>query len=53
MLVADATLARDVLGWQPRYDQLREIVDTAWSWHAHRLKEAQTAQRVLVTAGAR
>jgi UDP-glucose-4-epimerase GalE len=24
---------RDVLGWRPRYADLRTIVDTAWRWH--------------------
>jgi UDP-arabinose 4-epimerase len=32
-LVADATLARDILGWTPRYTDLHEIVETAWAWH--------------------
>ena len=31
-LVADNGKARDLLGWQPRYD-LRQIVETAWNWH--------------------
>ena len=33
-LVADATKARDVLQWQPRYPGLDSIIDTAWRWHA-------------------
>src|SRR5680860_14850 len=32
-LVADATLARSVLGWEPAYPGLRQIVESAWSWH--------------------
>ncbi len=32
-LVADPSLARQVLGWQPRYLKLEEIVETAWNWH--------------------
>jgi UDP-glucose 4-epimerase len=32
-LVADATLARDLLGWEPRIPDLREIVASAWAWH--------------------
>lgn len=31
-LVADATKAREVLGWQPRYPSLKEIIGTAWKW---------------------
>lgn len=32
-LVADAGKARRVLGWQPAYPQLSDIVHTAWKWH--------------------
>jgi len=31
-LVADARKAREVLGWQPRFDRLQDIVRTAWDW---------------------
>jgi UDP-glucose 4-epimerase len=31
-LVADARKIRDVLGWQPRFDDLDEIVRTAYTW---------------------
>jgi UDP-glucose-4-epimerase GalE len=33
-LVADARLAREVLSWRPRYQELDDIVSTAWNWHA-------------------
>ncbi len=32
-LVADATKARTVLGWDPRHADLKEIVQSAWRWH--------------------
>jgi UDP-arabinose 4-epimerase len=32
-LVADARLAREQLGWQPKYRDLDSIVDTAWKWY--------------------
>ena len=32
-LVADASQARAVLNWQPKYTSLESIVDTAWRWH--------------------
>lgn len=32
-LVADASAAREGLGWRPRYGDLAEILRTAWSWH--------------------
>lgn len=31
-LVADARLARSVLGWQPQYPDLSSIVEHAWAW---------------------
>ena len=32
-LVADATKAREVLGWRTQYPELEAIVRTAWEWH--------------------
>ncbi|WP_153557890.1 UDP-glucose 4-epimerase GalE [Roseimaritima sediminicola] len=32
-LVADASLAKQLLGWTPRYTDVRSIVETAWNWH--------------------
>jgi UDP-glucose 4-epimerase len=32
-LVADARLARDLLGWTPKYATIESIVETAWNWH--------------------
>ncbi|MCX7817675.1 MAG: UDP-glucose 4-epimerase GalE [Kiritimatiellae bacterium] len=32
-LVADAKRARSLLGWQPRYSDLRTIIEHAWRWH--------------------
>lgn len=32
-LIADATHAKSVLGWQPQYSTLPVIVDTAWKWY--------------------
>jgi len=34
MLVAGAGLAERVLGWRPEYTDIREIIRTAWDWHA-------------------
>jgi UDP-glucose 4-epimerase len=31
-LIADATKAREILGWQPKYDDIHEIIKTAWTW---------------------
>ena len=32
VLVADATKARDKLGWEPKHSQLEQIIETAWNW---------------------
>lgn len=31
-LIADATKARNVLGWQPRHSSLEQIIADAWAW---------------------
>lgn len=31
-LVADASLAKKVLGWQPKYTDLNQIIQHAWAW---------------------
>jgi UDP-glucose 4-epimerase len=32
-LVADSSRIRHELGWQPRYESLETIIETAWNWH--------------------
>lgn len=32
VLVADSALARQALGWTPRFEQLETIIETAWQW---------------------
>src|SRR5262245_2489723 len=32
-LIADSRLARQLLGWTPRYTTIESIVETAWRWH--------------------
>ena len=32
-LIADARLAKKVLGWEPKYNDVKSIVETAWNWH--------------------
>lgn len=32
-LVADSSLARRELNWEPKYTTIRPIVETAWRWH--------------------
>jgi UDP-glucose 4-epimerase len=33
-LIADATRAREVLGWQPKRPDLAAIIGSAWQWHS-------------------
>ena len=35
ILVADSGKVRRELGWQPRYENLENIVESAWRWHQH------------------
>ena len=32
-LVASSAKVREELGWSPKYDTLKAIVETAWTWH--------------------
>jgi len=32
-LVADASLAKELLGWTPKYQNPKPIIETAWKWH--------------------
>lgn len=44
-LVADASLARRVLEWTPKYQKLRPIVETAWNWHRRHPQGYEKARR--------
>ena len=35
VLVASSEKAKSVLGWNPQYTDLEEIIDSAWNWHKH------------------
>lgn len=39
VLVADATMARQELNWQPEYTDLTEIIKTAWDWEVNFLSK--------------
>ena len=39
VLVADATLARQELNWQPKFADLKDIVKTAWDWEINFLSQ--------------
>ena len=34
VLVADASKAKELLGWKPQYSDLKTIIGTAWTWYA-------------------
>ncbi|SMG09773.1 UDP-glucose 4-epimerase GalE [Paenibacillus aquistagni] len=36
ILIASADKAKQVLGWQPKRDQLTQIMESAWRWHSSR-----------------
>lgn len=40
MLIAKVERIRSVLGWMPRHDQLRKIVEDAWRWEIAMLNKA-------------
>ena len=33
VLIADSDKIRRQLGWKPRYEDLKTIIETAWTWH--------------------
>jgi UDP-glucose 4-epimerase len=40
VLVADAALAKEKLGWMPALGALEQIIGTAWAWHQKRFAAA-------------
>lgn len=32
-LIASSQKAKNVLGWKPKHDDLKHIIETAWNWH--------------------
>jgi len=41
VLVADATRAKELLGWTPGLASLERIIATAWTWHQRRFGAAR------------
>jgi UDP-glucose 4-epimerase len=33
ILVGDSTKAKKVLGWKPEFNDLNDIISSAWNWH--------------------
>ena len=36
ILVGSAAKAREMLGWNPQYADLKQIISDAWQWHQKR-----------------
>jgi UDP-arabinose 4-epimerase len=47
VLVADSTLARQVLGWCPAYATLEQQIKTAWDWHDRYRQNTTERPKVL------
>jgi UDP-glucose 4-epimerase len=43
MLVADSGKIRKELGWKPRFESLRTIIETAWAWHSKESRRKKTS----------
>lgn len=35
-LFANNTKAREILGWEPKYKNIKDIIQTAWNWELNR-----------------
>lgn len=44
-LVSDASKAQRLLGWQPRFGNLEQIITTAWAWHQRSRMTIKRADR--------
>lgn len=33
-LIASSELAREILGWKPKFDNIETIIESAWAWHS-------------------
>ena len=40
VLIADSAKIRSELDWQPRYESLKNIIETAWVWHQHEARKS-------------
>lgn len=43
-LVAKTVLANTLLGWHPKFTDLRETVSSAWNWHRSQLKKGKRSR---------
>jgi UDP-glucose 4-epimerase len=40
VLIADSSRIRAALGWQPQYEDIEDIIRSAWAWHQREAREA-------------
>jgi len=38
VLIADASLAKQILGWSPQHSDINSIIQSAWNWHQKKNK---------------
>jgi len=50
MLIADATLIRERLSWEPRFTGLEEIVEHAWKWEQKCVLESELKEKARISA---
>lgn len=50
ILVANSDKARKILGWQPQYRDLKDILTSAWNWHQQRHGSNKPLVSVIIPA---
>lgn len=44
VLIASSQKAKDILGWQPEYTRIEDIIASAWKWHSRNPKGYRSAE---------
>lgn len=50
MIVSGSRMAREVLGWKPRFDDLEQIIGSALAWEQHRMQWPLRPKRTAIPA---
>ena len=50
ILVASSEKARRILGWQPQYPNLKDMIGDAWNWHQQRHGSKEPLVSVIIPA---
>jgi UDP-glucose 4-epimerase len=48
VLIASSDKIKSDLGWQPEFQDLRVIIESAWAWLRNHLQKAQSAHKTLI-----